>query len=188
MSKKRQIILISVFFAVLAIILAVFLIYPIFLEIKNNSAELINIKTDLVQPNDSLHGVSKLQKEYQLVEPDFNKIKSFFIDPNAPVDFIKFLETIAKDSSVSIKISPITMEASETDPWKFLSYQISSNGSYDNIMEFLERVENSNYLIKIQNLELRKAAIADSGLPLQRKAVLGDMSLNLTIKVFSNEN
>ena len=143
-------------FIVAILLLFLLFILPAFNKIKKSSQELFLQKVNL----------SNLEKEaLELKEPtnlkdrisdNFQRINKLFIDPEIPVDFINFLEKEASSSQLEIEVSPIASPKKETDPWRNISFQITTEGSFPNFLKFLEKIENSPYLIELVNLNIKK--------------------------------
>ncbi|MCX6760810.1 MAG: hypothetical protein NTZ84_01730, partial [Candidatus Nealsonbacteria bacterium] len=98
-------------------------------------------------------------------------------DSEVPVDFISFLEKTASQSSVSIEISPFSAGKSGKDSWPFLNFQVNINGSFPSFLSFLEKIENSPYLIEIQNLNISQSA--------EVKNSSGNVNALISFKAFS---
>ena len=117
-------------------------------------------------------------KEFQTlwleIEPNLKKIDQLFIDPQVPVEFVNFLEKIAKDSEILIEISSAISSKTEKDPWPSLLLQINSTAPFSEFLKFLEKIETSPYLIEIQNLNARRL-------------IEGDAEITLSVKVYTSQ-
>jgi len=185
MGSVRKIFLISLIFGLISLILIVFGIFPLFKGIKKNSQELIQTKQDLFFSQEKMGGINQIKKIYEEIEPDFRKIESFFIDPGAPIDLIKFFESVAEGSTMSIDIISAVPKTIENDPWNSLEFQIILTGSFPNFSKFLEKIETGPYLVEIQNLNVKRLTEQDIKLPKYEKLSLGDVSATLVAKVFT---
>lgn len=170
----KKILKILVIFIVLALVLIVFLIYPLFREIKKNSEELILEKGKLFSFETEIENLEQFKRVYQLLKPDLEKIDKLLINPEVPVDFIKFLEKTASDSEVFIEISPTSLKEAKSDPWPSLGFRISLTGSFPDFLKFLEKIESSSYLIEISNLNFKKISKKEK-----------DINGNLFMKVYT---
>jgi Tfp pilus assembly protein PilN len=170
---------ISIVFIITIIFLIIFLIYPLIKEIKKSSEDFLALKKELILIKKEAEYLKEFEKKYQSLKLDLKKAKDLLINPELPVDFIEFLEKIAKDSEVLIEISSLAAKKIKEDPWPSLKFQIIGKSSFANFLKFLEKLENSPYLIEVENLSATKS-----------KEELGELSLagisiNLSIKVFT---
>lgn len=181
MSLKIKINLSIIILIVLAILFSIFFISPTFLEIKKSSRNILSQKEKITSLGAKAENLNKFRTYYQEIKPNLEKIDKLFIDPEAPVDFISFLEKTSKDCQITIDISPALPMEMEKDPWPSLIFQITSTSSFPNFLKFLEKLESSNYLIEIQNLNIRRLDKTE----LKDKLSLGDVKTNFSIKVYT---
>jgi hypothetical protein len=143
---------------ILVLLFAAFIflvILPIISSIKKNAQELITIKNDIVSFDNEISNLGFVKNQYQQFEPDLNKISTLFINSEVPIDFIRFLKKMAADSGVSIDISSVS--SGKKEPWPTLYFQASTKSTFVNLARFLEKLENSDYLIGTQNITINKS-------------------------------
>lgn len=185
MKPLRKIYLTLGIFGILIILLIVFLVLPFFRNIKNNFNDLISKKKELVTLNFEIENLGAIRQKYEGYKPDLEKIDTLFINSEVPVDFIKFLEKLASNSKISVKISSYAAQKSQNQPWPSIQFQLIAAGSFENVSRFLEKLENSPYLIKIQNLIIRKISQDELSQPEWKNLSPGDVSSSLLIEVFT---
>ncbi len=152
--NKISISLIIFFFSV--ILLIIFVIYPFFGKIKESSKEVILQKRNITTLQLKIENLENFKSLYEEYRPSLEKIDNLFIDSKVPVKFIAFLEKTAEETQVEIKISSISLGENANDPWSFNAFQITSNSSFSAFLKFLEKLETSPYLVKIQNLNIHR--------------------------------
>lgn len=146
-----------IFALIIAVILAVSLaILPVFKEIQRNSKELVLQKGNLAALDAKIENLNQLKISYSEFEAGVKEMDGLFINPELPVEFISFLEKIAKDSGVEIKISSSAFNQNKEGKWPFLNFQINTASSFPKLLSFLEKIENAPYLIEIQNLNINQ--------------------------------
>jgi len=190
MTVKKKIIISIVFFLVLSILLIVFLIYPVFLEIKKTSQDFLAQKEKLTVLEQKVKNLEKFRITFSGISSNLEKIDNFFVDPEVPIDFIRFLEKTSQDSQLSLKISPGQAIKIKKDESPFIVFQLSLTGSFPNLAKFLEKLESASYLIEIQNLtitRLKETELTQSfpEKELGEKYSLGDINAVLSIKVYT---
>jgi Tfp pilus assembly protein PilO len=173
MTITKKINLSIITFAILVILLVVFIIFPLFREIKDNSRELISQKESLATLEEKIGNLEKFKILYKELEQILEKIDNLFINSEVPVEFISFLETTAENCQQKIEISPTSAKKSEKELWSSLTFQIASTGSFPNFLKFLEKLETSPYLIEIKNINISKSGEG------------GDVKAIFSVKVFA---
>jgi len=185
MTLKNKINLSIIFLILVTIFCVIFIISPLFREIKKGATEIIFQRGDLAALEAKVKNLEKFRSSYQEIEPGLEKIDKLFIDPGVPVDFISFLEKTSQDCQILIKISPALPTKIEKDPWSSLIFQITSVSSFPNFLKFLEKLESSDYLIKVQNLNIVRLSEAELKSKEFEKFSLGDVKANFSLKVYT---
>jgi len=151
----KKIITISVVFGIIIVILFSFVICPLLNGVKKNSQELILAKKELVSFKTKTEEFEQSKKVYGSLETDLEKIDELFINPDVPIDLIRFWRKTAKDSGLLIDISPTSLGVKETVLWDSIGFRLSLIGPFSNFLKFLEKIETAPYLIEIQNLSAK---------------------------------
>jgi len=177
MQGNKKILIASIIFGLVALLLICFVIFPLLRSIKEDSEEIVALKKDLILSQNKINNFEQAKESYAGIISSIKKIDSLFIDSKIPIDLIEFWEKIARDSEVSIDISPVSLKSVETDPWNLVGFQLTLDGSFPNFLEFLEKIETSPHLIEIQNLNVNKAKI---------EALTNNVNIILITKVYTN--
>ena len=164
----------SIIFGIIFLLLILLIISPLFNKIKEESDNLIAQKKTLIELSNKTENLNKFQTNYQAYQPNFKKIDQLFIDPEEPIDFIKFLEKEASDFQLSIEISPQPTKEVKGDLWPSMNFRLALLGSFPNFLRFLEKLESSSYLINISNLSLTLT-----------KETTRDVSASFLIKIYT---
>ncbi|PJE69432.1 MAG: hypothetical protein COU98_02065 [Candidatus Staskawiczbacteria bacterium CG10_big_fil_rev_8_21_14_0_10_38_10] len=185
MTTKKEICIITTIFGLIILALAVFVIYPLFNQIKRGSQELVRAKEEPVLLKAQIKELEKFQENHGNYQPNLKKIDNLFIDLNNPISFISFLENTASDCGVLIEISIPAPSKKEvrTETWPSTNFQISLEGSFPGFSKFFERLELSPYLVNIQNLNIRR--LTENELKTEEKYSPGDINASFLIKVYT---
>ena len=146
-------------FTAAALVFAFFVIHPLLTQIRENSSNFVLQKNSFAELQEREANFKKLKNFYQTYEQDLKRIDALFINSSDPVEFtafMEFLENDAKDCGLSIEILSLPVKKAESDAWNFNNYQLSLEGSFSNVLKFLEKLENAPYLIEISNLNTKK--------------------------------
>lgn len=152
MNFKKKIYLSIIIFGIILVLLVVFLLHPLFLEIKKMSQETVSQKQVLASFAAEIENLEDFKRIYPAISSNLKKIDDLFINPELPIGFISFLEESAEQSQLIVRISPLPARRIKRTPWPFLTFQIKTTASFPGFLRFLDKIENSPYLIKIQNL------------------------------------
>ncbi|MFC1663787.1 hypothetical protein ACFL0A_01540 [Patescibacteria group bacterium] len=185
MNLAKKTLTTSIIFGIATLILIVLLIFPLFRDIKKGSEDLVLVKKELISLQAKIENLERFKENYKALEPNLAKVDKLFVDPNVPVECIKFLEKTGQDLGVFIDISPFSIKQTKTDPWPTMGFQINLIGSFPDYLKFLEKTETAPYLIEIQNLSIRRLRTEELGLKNLKGLSLGDINSTFLIKVFT---
>jgi len=181
MSKK--ILIISLIFGLTILTLVSFWVYPFLKEIREDSAEIVEIKRNIISSKDKISRFGEIEKTYESLKGDLEKTEELFVASQAPINLIQFWEKTAAESNISIDISPFTLMSPETDPWNSISFQLNLDGSFSNFLKFLEKIENGPYLIEIKNLAIKKQSKKE---PEAKESLLpSNVTVTLLTKIYT---
>jgi hypothetical protein len=182
MTPKKKIYFYSAIFGITSLVFIV-LVIPYFLsKVRESSESLISLKQELASLQREIDNIQILKIAYQNRKDDLNKIDDIFVDADVPLHFIDFLETNAEVSKQEIDIAFVPSGKEKDEPWSSLSFQLSTTGFFPDFLKFLERLENSPYLIEIVSLNTKGSTSKDFGLP---DFSAGTLESSLLIKVFT---
>jgi len=180
MNPKKKIILNLGIFGTIFLILLVLVLPYLLGQIQKTSKDLTFLKQKFLTFQKEEENLQQLRMIYQNYESNLRQINQVFVNYEVPVQFIEFLEKTAQISQQEINISLPFAKKEDKDPWPSLTFQISTKGSFPSFLRFLDKIENSPYLIEILNLNVKKITQRGS-----QEASLGEVEGNLLIKVFT---
>lgn len=185
--NSRKIYLFASVLIMTGILASLFLIFLLSKGVKNSSEAFSLEKEKIASLSEEKENRKKMEGLYENYQSDLDKIEKVFIDPEVPIEFISFLEKTAGDSQVQIKIISMAKRTDKKDDWSNLLFQISVTGSFSDFSKFLEKLENSPYLI--ETLELNSRALSEKELKSKEFENLSsaDTSTLLLIKVLARQ-
>jgi len=149
-SDKKIYILIAIAGFLILVTIFVFL-----REIKKSSEELTSQKSEINLLQLKEKNLENIKAGYKNYEENLEKINSFFVEKDSLFEFTELLRNFASDPKVTIKIS-LAKEKAGSEPAR--SFNISLSGPSFNIFKFIDKVENIQYLVEINNLNMRKTS------------------------------
>ena len=185
MSPKNKINLSLVIILLAGILLFVFLILPIYKNIKGGVQELIVQKQKLMSLEEKTRNVEDFKKNHSEIEQQLGKAEDLFINSEAPVEFISFLQQMAQNYHLLIEIGPSEPFETKTEPWLYINFHITIHSSFPNFLRFLEKLESSPYLIETKSLSLERLTERDLTAEKLAEFSLGDVKAGLLIDVYA---
>lgn len=178
MAIKTKIYLTLLISSFLIILIIVFIVFPLFNGIKNNSQELMVRKEKTVELEAENLNLEKFKDAHKEISQFLKEIDNLFIDSEVPLEFINFLEETAEKTGNKLESLSLSDKKIEKDSWDYLVFQISLTSSFSKILIFIEKIENNPYLIEIEGMTISKLA------PNQETG-LKEVRANFSIKVFA---
>jgi Tfp pilus assembly protein PilO len=159
MNIKSKNFIIVIIFIVIYLAIILFFVWSLIKDIKDESLNLIFRKNEEFSFKEQMFQLEKFNQEKVNYQESFLKSENAFIDSKNPIILIKFLENTAKDSNVTLDIllTPSLAQKIKTDIWPSISMQIKFSGSFQNTLKFINKLENSPYLISIESLKMNKS-------------------------------
>ena len=155
--KINSIHIYSLGFALVALLTIVFLVYPTLKDIKQNSDTILKNKSELVFTDEQSKAIEKFKDSYGNYEPNLKKIDQILIDPKNPIDIIEYLESSARESGVDLHVNLIESKKKENlYGLPMIIFNISADGTFDDLLHFSEQLEKGPYVIKIKNISMSK--------------------------------
>ncbi|MCP6719163.1 MAG: type 4a pilus biogenesis protein PilO [Patescibacteria group bacterium] len=186
MAIKNKIVLSLIIVFLLGFSLLVFLVYPTYIDIKDSPQELTEQEKKLAFLEEKIRNIEEFKKNYQEIKQNVEKAKILFANPEAPVNFIGFLEETAQDSNIFIEISPSIPKVEGEDPWNSIRFKIAVAGSFPSFLKFLEKIESSPYLVKIDNLNIMRLAEREILSKKFQRFSVGDIRGDVFLKVYAS--
>jgi len=163
MKTSNKFYIILSIFASFAIAFAAFDVW-LLKGIEKNSGDLISAKNNIAALNTQISGAENFKKNYVDLKPNLDKISQMFVDPENPVDFIKFLEDTAYACQITSKISLADISGSDAkNKQDFIVFQFFSSGYFPEMLNFSKKIEAGPYLVEVENLTIQNAKDAKDG-------------------------
>lgn len=179
----------------IAVIIFIFLgliggaILPLINKVSSLSSQYIETKQQIVNIEEKRNQISKIETEYNQIKDSIDKINNSLVDPNRFLDTIIKLEQMAEQTNNRHNIAIIEQDPkakkSNALP-KFISFRVSLIGSFQDSINFMNTLENSNFYNRIDKVEMVKAGSLpnpDPNQPIKET----DIRTTLEVKIFTNQ-
>ena len=174
MSAKQKIYLIFLVIITVFTLLIIFVIKPLFLEIKKTAAAVSESREKMMSLEEiDKNYLEELEIDRREISNNIDLVKKQLIDKNEAVKFFEALESVA-----SVTFNEIEISVSD-----FPSLALSLTGTFPDLMKFLGWLENGDYFIDVDFLSVsRKSERADTEI-----VPSGIIKSTLKIKAYINE-
>lgn len=136
--------------------ISVFIIYPALKEIIKVNREITNERILLERKLALGLNIKKIAKDLEEIEGSAQNLDDIFLEQNSELDLISNLESIANKHNVAINInSDFTGQDIGSNILK-VEIQLSLNGSYKQILEFMNELENQKNYFNFKSISFSK--------------------------------
>jgi Tfp pilus assembly protein PilO len=115
-------------------------------------------KIDLEEKYMKGQSLKKLTESLKIIEPRLEQLDLVFINQNRELEFITALERIAADHKVSQRINLAPPQQLPGKQLKTSLLQLSVNGVYSDLFDYLSDLESLNYYINIASIDFVSGA------------------------------
>ncbi len=147
--KKHLILLALILLVVTSFSVAFYLFY----EIKEHSSDFVEKKKELKHLQVKTSKLEKMKNQEEL-ESFLEKSHSLFVDPRKPIDTVLFLEEVAEENDLSIKIE--TERRGDANPWPYFVFDIDTMGSFEGTLTFLEEIQSREWVASVERLSMER--------------------------------
>jgi len=169
-------------FVIIDALIAVFVIYPVFSGLRDASGKILYDKQQIkliYQEKDDIENFKNNLSSYRL---NLDKMEQMFIDPQDPLDFIKFVESTAATLNIDVDINLVNSTNQKSSSQQFSYFQINAKGGFLDVLNFIQNIENGPYLLKVNNLSVSKS-LSDVGI--DPKASVNMTQANIAVGVLN---
>ncbi len=183
---NRKIYLSVLIIFLLCAAMVIFAVVPLYQQIKEKSEELVFQRRELVLQEQKDKNFDKFKEFYDNNKANLDKAETLLVDLDVPLDFINFLESIARESQIELGIASASSKAADSSSWGFLTYQMTATGSFTSFLRFLTKIEASPYLTEVQGINIVKSdGYQGATPPGANDAPVSNVSVQFALKVYA---
>lgn len=172
MTPKQKIFIAGGAFAIFLLLFFAFLFFPLMRGIRADSAKVLAARSQLAEISLYEEQIRRFEKISQSKQGDLGKIHNLFLDTDTPIAFLEFLEDLARNAQVSLKITPVESQKKEGDAWDSMDFRLAGRGPYPHVLSFVKQAENGPYLFEFKNAVLQRVTT-------------GEVDFSLLLKVYT---
>ncbi len=188
MEIKKKIYITITLFLIIDVLIGVFLLYPLYQDIREVSDNFLERRKEIVGLESKLRRLKELKKTYAEIEPDSKKIESLFVNSEKPIRFITFIERSADESGIEVNIAPGSGNRIKDKKWETVFFRIELSGTFPSFMKFLEKIEYSPWVVSIDNLNVRAVEKEKKEGEEENIREVKEVSASFQLKAYSKKN
>jgi len=165
----KKIYLLSGISIILIVASLILIINPLFSRITSLNSEVYDKRVQLAIYQQQRLNVEQTQQDYKKIKDDIENISKIFVNKDNILDLISKLEKISAAHSITQSINLDSTPADESAD--MLPMQITLNGKFQNLVNYLADIERLDYYIVIYGINF---STSDE-----------DINLQLSINLFS---
>ena len=185
LTAKQKIKIDAIIFVLVFITLIFFGISPLLSELFKTTKDLSSRKAVLKILENQITALQDFQNNSLAYQQNIQKLDSSFVSDEAPVEFIEFLEKLANNQGLEIALSSVKDASEKKGNRLTTAFQATIVGDYSAVLVFLKKIEQSPWLIKIDQVDINR--IEEKAKPFGFSAGnVGQVVLKIGFKTFSN--
>ena len=166
MKEKNKILLAILISLIIDLLIILLLVIPAFEAIKQASSEFLYYKKKLALIKGEVANFQDFEAHHQLYLQNLQEMDALiqnqlFIDKEVPLELVSFCEEEASRENLQFEITPLRVSSQKEEaPFDFLTIRIKLEGEFPNLVRFLKRLENSQWLVEVQQITILKQKTA----------------------------
>jgi len=162
MKEKNKILLAIVISLIIDLLIILCLVVPAFKEIEQASSKLLYYKKKLALVRGEVANFQDFEAHHKLYLKNLQEMDALiqnqlFIDKEVPLELVSFCEEEASRENLQFEITPLRVPSQKEEaPFDFLTIRIKLEGKFPNLLRFLKRLENSQWLVEVQQINISK--------------------------------
>ena len=118
---------------------------PLCQELQKNRRALAMEENIIALFDRQVESLNRFQDKVFAGARQLDEVESFFVNPEAPIEFLKFLEEESAKLGLGLEITPFSVSDQEFS----LAFDLKFGGSVQDCFKFISRLENSPFLFQI---------------------------------------
>ena len=184
-SPVKKIKLSLLIFLVIFVTFLIFAVIPFLKDVQETSQNLAFQEGVLNLFGRQIVNLNNFQSNYEFQRLILEKVEKSFVDFEAPIDFIEFLEETAKKENIIMRIRPLPALTNKGDLWSTVGFQIMVGGSFSNCLRFLEKLEYGPWLVDINQLYIERIQENTQRSEEFSQLKIGDVTISFSSRVFA---
>ena len=143
----------------LIVVLVLFYVSYFYLpqKIEGLSLEIINNKKQIELMNAQNNQIENIRKKQDELQENVDNVSECIIDYSNIFSFVIETRSVAEKNNVNLSINVSNEgKAQMTEFLSYINYNMKITGKFDDVMNFLNYLENSKYYVNIEKMKISK--------------------------------
>lgn len=160
MSTKQKVIAIATALVLACAAFGYFIAYPLSTDILALNQQIDDERVALEQSYERGQNIRIVRKTFNRIRDDAAVLDTVFLDPAQELAFLDTLEQLAKDAGVEFSINvlenpPQSKNKTETKKPASVSYTITTQGTFQNVVRFLVAIEREDVYVIAPKIDVQ---------------------------------
>ena len=185
MFHSKKIIIFSSVSLLVVLLMALLMVAPLLKNIYGIFNSILETKKDLASFENEASKADVFNSDYDNLQITSEKIEQNLVNESAPIELIKFFEDTAKEMDLLVDIYPASVLKRNRDPWESIGFSIELIGDFSSAMRFLEKIENSPYLIETIKFNAKSITQKDVSYKRYQDFIIGQILTSIEFKAYT---
>lgn len=146
--------------------------------VQRANAMLDSLEEKLRTVEDERASARLLKKILAVNEKELQKLRGFFVERERPVEFIEYLEEVARQSRNSL-----ILDVTESEPGQPLTFRLTVDGSERSVAKYLALLESMRYRLEIKEFSFQRLDSTSRSREREQAAIVPTARLMAVIEV-----
>ena len=152
--------------SVVAVLAALFLNIVFVFGVRSSHRDFVQRNEELSLLSAKKVGLLQISRDESKIQPLYERINGSFVPADNLVEFIEYLENIARENGGFAEVAGVSQEENGSRKFK-----LSLNSSYAGLINFLAYLENSGYLVKPLKIDINETVDPETKNALLRSVI-----------------
>jgi Tfp pilus assembly protein PilO len=169
MTTEKKLIFIILISLLLIFLLIFIILRPAFLEVKDLSVKIEKEQQDLEELYQRGKTLSQVKDELKKIGDKKEILNEIFWGQNKELEFITTLEKISSQNNITQNVS-LREQQGYQDKYKIMTVGLSLTGGFQNLIKYLQAIENLNFYFNITSFSINSLSNKDNQLEISLEA------------------
>lgn len=153
LTTKQKLSVVTMFFLILVTVISIWIIVPVIKDIRILNDQIYNQRLSLEKKYVQRFSMRRIIANFREINENIDEVLTIFLPKNGEIPFITKLEELSDENNISLKIFLLPEEKKTfPDGKQKFDLTLSIEGSYENIIKFINDIEKINTYVLIDSI------------------------------------
>ncbi len=160
-----------------------FIITPLIAQIQFDGQELAGKKQEIENFFQDWQNLEESKALFRSVQKEM-AAQPALLSAKEPLKFIQYVENVARQTSNYQEIAALAPDKDQVTPQNQLDFQLTTQGSFPNLVKFLVYLENAPYYNEVVDLNIRRLSQKEAST--NHAGTAGDVAGSIKLSVYKD--